>query len=87
MSLADYCRRARGYYRRLEDSAWEPLRWLGTLTANINRGPDTPAFASSDLLTLAKDARRPKPAGPLPEDARALWKRLDELDKDLLPTN
>jgi len=84
MTPREYFMRVAGYYRRLEDQHWEPVRWLGWVLACVNASQEHPAPALEEMMPLRKDRLRPAPAGPTPEDTRALWARLDELDKDLL---
>jgi hypothetical protein len=61
MPLSEFDRRCRGYHRR-QTEAWRRTRWLGTILLNVNRAPNTPAYALEEVLGLPGDL---PPAPPM----------------------
>jgi len=81
LTPAAFFRMVRGYYRRLEDQQWEPLRWLGTLQVNMQLGKDDVPYEPRELLPLQKDPPLPPPPAPLTAEQHAAWvEQLDAID-------
>ena len=73
----------RGYHRRLADRK-RPLRWLGTILLNVNRGENDPAQTEEEVMWLYGDPLPQEVATLNAAEIEAAWARAAELDKAFL---